>query len=49
MLIFLILVVQFVVMWFVAQRFDEIAQMKGQLPKKFFGGVFGWVLLVGQW
>lgn len=41
----------FVIDWFVAQRFDEIAQMKGQPPKKYFWwcfwlGIIGWAMVI---
>ena len=45
--IFAIVVLFFVLDWFVAKRFDEIAQMKGQPPEAYFWwcfwlGVIGW-------
>ncbi len=41
----------FVIDWFVAKRFDEIAQMKGQPPKKYFWwcfwlGMIGWAMVI---
>ena len=49
--IFAIVVLFFVLDWFVAKRFDEIAQMKGQPPEAYFWwcfwlGVIGWAMVI---
>lgn len=51
LILILTLVVVLVISWLVAGRFDEIAQMKGQPPKKYFWwcfwlGMIGWAMVI---
>lgn len=51
LILILIPVVVLVINWFAAKRFDEIAQMKGHPPKKYFWwcfwlGMTGWAMVI---
>ena len=51
LLILLPFAIGLVISWLAAKRFDEIAQMKGQPPKKYFWwcfwvGMIGWAMVI---